>query len=482
MLIQWLIQWPTSRRLSSCVWIGGIRSWLVRPFLLVVLSTASFLGATFMAPGAQAADWLYTIRPGDKLWNLADKYCGAYTYWQDLAKHNNLSQPTRLQAGTRLRIPIEWLIEVPAAVELIYTLGDVQYIRAQNQSKTASQPAASQTIAKGSTLSIGDTLITGPESYANVRFADGSVMQIGPDSELVFDTLSAYRDTGMVDSRVRLNRGSSASEVKKQTGPGSEYRISTPLGVAAVRGTEFRTRAEAGDSFVETVGGAVEYVSGSVNTPVSKGFGLKASSQGLMVEELLEAPAFASSSIRPHASDESLRWTGVAGAAAYMVQVYSSPDLSSILTGAKVPGPEYALASLAPGNYVFGVRGIAASGLQGYEVTQAIRVKPTLTAPAGLRVWQPGLGAELRVQWDLVDGASDYRVVVTPTGGGSAIVKNTDTNELLVQDLPKETYTVSVQALDGEIASPVAPAEEQSVRRRRPWSIGGMVLALLLAI
>ena len=478
-----LIQWLPTRNLSACLFRErSIRSWLVRPFFVFVLATGGLLGTTFTAPGAHAADWLYTIRPGDKLWNLADKYCGAYTYWRDIAKHNNLSQPTRLQPGTRLRIPIEWLIEVPAAVELIYTLGDVQYIRAQNQSTTVGQPIARQPIARGSTLMVGDTLITGPESYANVRFADGSVMQVGPESELVFDTLSAYRDTGMVDSRVRLNRGSSSSEVKKQTGPGSKYRISTPLGVAAVRGTEFRTRAEAGDSFVETVGGAVEYVSGSANTPVTKGYGLKASNQGVMVEELLEAPSFVSSATRPHAGNESLRWTGVAGAAEYLVQVYSSPDLSSILTGAKVPGPEYALASLVPGNYVFGVRGIAASGLQGYEATQAITVRPTLAAPAGLRVWQPGRSSELRVQWDAVDGASDYRVVVTPTGGGAAIVETTESSELLVQNLPRETYTVSVQALDGEIESAAAPAQEQTVRRRSPWGIGGMVLALLLAI
>ena len=53
--------------------------------------------------------------------------------------------------------------------------------------------------------------ITGSESYANIQFADGSVMRISPDSEVVFDTLSAYRDTGMVDSRVRISRGSGAS-------------------------------------------------------------------------------------------------------------------------------------------------------------------------------------------------------------------------------------------------------------------------------
>ena len=73
-----------------------------------------------LAPGAHANDWIYTVRPGDKLWKLAEAYCGTHTRWSDLAAHNQLDDPTNLRAGTRLKFPLAWLTSQPAAVELIY--------------------------------------------------------------------------------------------------------------------------------------------------------------------------------------------------------------------------------------------------------------------------------------------------------------------------------------------------------------------------
>ena len=436
-------------------------------------SAANTSAAHASAAKAASADWLYTVRPGDKLWELADKYCGAHTFWQDLAKHNELSQPTRLVAGSTLRFPLQWLVEVPAAVNVIYTFGDTRYLDAGS--------TEAKTLGRGDSLTIGQTLITGSDSYANIQFADGSVMRISPDSEVVFDTLSAYRDTGMVDSRVRISRGSGASEVRPQTGPGSVYRISTPLGVAAVRGTEFRTRADGAASFVETTGGAVEYISSNGSTDVSKGFGLKSSSAGELVEELLEPPLL--NAARPYGGNESLKWAGLAGAANYLVQVYSGPDLSEVLAGASVSAPEFTLASLSPGSYVFGVRGISASGIQGFEATQSLTVLSGLAAPANLKIRQLRRQPNLNVSWQAVAGATDYRVVASPSGGGAPIVETTQSTEVQFEGLDQDTYSVSVQALNDEIeGETTSPVDKEVQPRRRFWGVGGVVLALLIAI
>lgn len=432
--------------------------------LLVGLFSAAF------APRAAAADWLYTVRPGDKLWELSDKYCGQHTFWMDLAKHNGLSQPTRLIPGSTLRFPLEWLVEVPAAVNVIYTLGDTRYRSAGVDEE--------RSLIRGNSLAIGDTLITGESSYATIRFADNSVMRIGPDSEVVFDTLSAYKDTGMVDSRVRITRGAGASEVKPQNGPGSVYRISTPLGVAAVRGTEFRTRADGDASFVETTGGAVEYISSTGTTDVTKGLGLKSSSDGVVVEELLAPPVF--NAARPYGGHESVEWVGIAGAANYLVQIYSGPDLSEVLSGASVASPEFALASLTPGNYVFGVRGVAASGLQGFEATQALTIQSSLAAPANLRLRKLRRQPNLNVSWQAVDGAADYRVVATPSGGGSPIVETTEDTQLQLQGLTDDSYSVSVQARSGQVEGETTVEETQP--RRGFWGAGGVLLAIVLAL
>ena len=269
------------------------------------------LGLLGFAPGAFANDWIYTVRPGDQLWKLAEAYCGTHTRWSDLAAHNQLDDPTNLRAGTRLKFPLAWLTSQPAAVELIYAKGEVRLVRADSSARaTASQAAANaaSTVGLGSAdpefieglpgakISAGDRLTTGDSSYATVQFADKSQMRLGPESEVVFDTLTSYGDTGMVDTRVRVLRGGAESTVSPQVGPGAVYRIGTPSGVAAVRGTTFRTRAKDDTSFIEMTEGEVQF-----DTPtgdqvdVEAGKGLVASPEGAIVEDLLSPPSFISS-------------------------------------------------------------------------------------------------------------------------------------------------------------------------------------------
>lgn len=359
------------------------------------------VAALLQAPGALAADWLYTVRPGDKLWVLADKFCGTHARWRDLAAHNQLDQPTRLQVGSQIRFPLAWLIEEAAAVRVVYTRGDVTI-----ESSGAAGSSGAQSATQGAQLGVGAKLVTGADSSANVQFADGSSLQIGPESEVVFDTLSAYRDTGMVDSRIRINRGSGSSAVKPQGGPGSVYRISTPLGVAAVRGTEFRTRSVGDASFVETIGGSVEFIAPTGSSAVERGYGLKADPQGITVEELLAAPQLAAP--RTSGGNDTIEWTALAGATSYVVKIYTGPDLDEVLTTAAVTKLQYVLPT-PPGSYSVGVSGVAVSGLMGFETTQTLIAEATTT---------------------------EYTVAIVPTSADT---------ELLLQDLDLDSSQQSVQ-------------------------------------
>ena len=424
-----------------------------------------------VANSAVAADWLYTVRPGDKLWTLAEKFCGTHTRWRDLAQHNQIPNPSYITPGSQIRFPLEWLIEEPAVVRVVYARGDVRVEKAG---------AGFEELSLGTELSIGARIVTGVHSYANVEFADGSTMQIGPESEVVFDTLSAYRDTGMVDSRVRIDRGAGSSKVEPQVGPGSVYRIATPLGVAAVRGTEFRTRSGSGASFVETVGGAVQFLAPTGNRDVNKGFGLKADASGVAVESLLEAPRLAA--LRPMGAHESLSWPALTGAVEYAVQVYAAADASQVLATARIPEPRYALADLQTGSYVFGVRGIAASGLQGIEATQVLDVQAALLTPAGITTRQPRYTKNLQVAWDSVDGAADYTVVATPQGGGAPVTRTTAATSLTLEDLPSDIWRVTVQANADDIRSEPSAEVTQRVARRDYWGLGGIFFLIALAL
>lgn len=47
----------------------------------------------------------YLVKKGDTLWDLADKRLGDGSRWKEIAKLNKVSDPRKLQIGTKLKIP-----------------------------------------------------------------------------------------------------------------------------------------------------------------------------------------------------------------------------------------------------------------------------------------------------------------------------------------------------------------------------------------
>lgn len=50
---------------------------------------------------------IYTVRYGDTLWKIAEKTTGSPSRWSDIAKLNNISDPTRLYIGQPLVLPLD---------------------------------------------------------------------------------------------------------------------------------------------------------------------------------------------------------------------------------------------------------------------------------------------------------------------------------------------------------------------------------------
>ena len=47
----------------------------------------------------------YTLRTGDRLWDIADKYLGSGKRYTEIVRLNRLSDPDHIPAGTTLRLP-----------------------------------------------------------------------------------------------------------------------------------------------------------------------------------------------------------------------------------------------------------------------------------------------------------------------------------------------------------------------------------------
>ena len=446
------------------------------------VSFALLLGLVGLVPSAWASDWIYTVRPGDQLWNLAQDYCGTHTRWRDLAAHNNLANPNALRPGARLRFPLAWLTRGPAEVELTYSKGDVQLVRAAATTDTGAR-ANTEAAAVGAKIASGDRLLTAAESFASVRFADSSQMNIGPESEVVFDTLTSYGDTGMVDTRVRVVRGGVESKVTPQVGPGAVYHIGTPLGVAAVRGTNFRTRALSDTSFVEMTEGEVEFAATAGDKlDVTQGNGLVASPQGVSVETLLDAPRFLTSAAEI-STQRPLVWQPVPGAVGYLVSVAAAASPTRNLFEQRLAATEFAPAGIGPGGYLVKVRGVAANGLEGIEGAFETKVSFTLGVPQNVRATRLPAGRSLRVTWDPVPQATAYEVQMRSVATGKVQTHTGSAESAVLEVGDGGVYEIQVVALAANTRGEASAPLEHRVARRSWWPLLlGALAAVAIAV
>lgn len=98
---------------------------------------------------------------------------------------------------------------------------------------------ATQPLALDQKIADGGQVTTGPNCWVSLNFPDGSVVTVGPSSQLVVELLE-YNRGGMWRGRsFTLNAGHMWARVSEKFGEQSRCRVHTPSSVAAVRGTRF---------------------------------------------------------------------------------------------------------------------------------------------------------------------------------------------------------------------------------------------------
>jgi hypothetical protein len=108
----------------------------------------------------------------------------------------------------------------------------------------------------GDRLRHRDVIATSANTRAAIRFTDdGSILRLSPHSQL---QLRAEGERNALVRTLELEFGEVWARVNRREG--AEFRIQTPAGVAAVKGTEFVVRVdEAGVTTVLTLEGVVEF-------------------------------------------------------------------------------------------------------------------------------------------------------------------------------------------------------------------------------
>jgi hypothetical protein len=356
---------------------------------------------------AETQDWVYTVRPGDNIWDLTERYCVSVRHWKRIQRLNNVRLDRQIPPGTKLRFPLDILKYQPATALVTQVQGTAQLIR------TGGKPAV-PLVAK-TALRSGDRIVTATGANVTLQFADGSELLVLEDSEVVMDTLSAWSTTGMVDTRVRLQGGRVDTRVKPGQGPGSRYHIITPAAVAAVRGTRFRVAADKQQplSRSEVTAGTVNVGAAGSSQDIPAGFGLVSESgkPPQPPRQLLPAPDLAATATLYRSLPLQFSWSPLPGAQGYRLQIAPNQKFETLIVDKSAGQPGVQWADLPDGRYALRVRGIDDVGLEGLDAVGVFEVdaRPFAPLPTGM-----GGGTLIRestpgFSWEAVEGVKSYR-------------------------------------------------------------------------
>lgn len=197
-----------------------------------------------------APEWIYTLTPGESFPEVAnDLLLKSYSSSQ-LLQYNAIENPATLGEGDRIRIPLSWLKRQPNPARAASVSGNVQLISGIDGRK--------RPLTNGTLIRVSDEVFSGAGA-ATIVLADGSEVRLSPNSRLIFNRLTQYGKTGMVDTRLRLNRGEVHTRVKPVIEGGARFEIETPSAVAAVRGTAFSLQTGQEGTRLQVTEGVVDF-------------------------------------------------------------------------------------------------------------------------------------------------------------------------------------------------------------------------------
>ena len=341
-------------------------------------------------PGAHAGDWYYRVRLHDNIWTLSNRYLKPSIPWQRLQTYNKVTDPYHLPPGSRLRIPVAWLRLQPAKATVVAVAGTARaYLPGQT---------SAEAITAGMKLGYGARIETAANASLTLEFADHSHVLVQAGSELTLDRMSAYGNTGMADTRLRLQHGRINNDVTPMPGNTAHFVVQTPSAISSVRGTHFRVAADDGHSQTEVLRGRVDVAGRHRHVEVNRGSGVSVlgGHRPGQVHKLLPAPSLECPSQPITRIASPMNWRALPDAVHYRVQI--APDARfQILLFDRVTDalPHASLPDLPNGDYTVRIHGIDASGLEGLDATctlhSAMHPQPPL-------VQQPQPGSRVRDQ------------------------------------------------------------------------------------
>lgn len=342
---------------------------------------------------------VYTVQRGDTLYDLSRQYLMGASATQELGKLNAIKLPRRLRIGTQLRVPRALALHDPAPLRVIAFSGPVN----------VSHETTRMAMRTGLVIGEGTQIETGRNGFVSFQAMDGSKVTLPSNTRARLTMARRYRMYAVPEVEFAVERGRGEARAEKQT-PQGQFRLRTPILVAAVRGTEFNVGHDdvAGTSTTEVNEGAVATATVANEVLVRAGNGVRAASDGTLLQaKLLPAPALIAPGKVQTDEQVAFDFSPVENGLHYRTQVARDASFLDIIAEVATDTAHAEFSELLNGTYFVRSAAIDSNGLHGSSTIQSFRRQR-----AGLKadIVQSALPGAYRFNWIVTgEGRSMFR-------------------------------------------------------------------------
>lgn len=309
-------------------------------------------------------EWHYTLRPSDNFQKVSKDILNNKYTWKDLVRHNRIDDIASLEPGSIIRVPMQWLKQQPKPAKILSIAGSAQIKRTKD--------AYFKVLKANMTIYVGDEVATKNGSLL-IQLADSSLIRLEKNSNLIFNKLSHYGKTGMVDTQLRLKKGTLSTEVAPLV-KGSTYEITTPSAVAAVRGTKFRLETSQEETKLEVTEGTVNFSHKHGNAMIKAGEGarIKQGHSSIEMSRLPAAPEMQYAEEVIKDLPTKLQWEDKSNSKSYHYELSDSQH--KLIQSAEIKKPEVTIDNVKNGDYQVAMRAINDKGFGGIDQSSKLSI------------------------------------------------------------------------------------------------------------
>jgi hypothetical protein len=375
-----------------------------------VASRADDASTEWKSVGNQEAVWTYSVLKDDSFERIYQKYLNRRANIPALSEYNHHPLIKKLQPAQIINIPVEMLRRIPTTIQVLLVYGDV--------SATNIAGGDTHQVKKDDLFVAGNSLTTGKNSLAKLLFADGSKVDIQPNSNLSIQDSYQYVGKETYVTNLKLIKGRSQVSANPEHVIGNTLKIQTPSAVAAVRGTQFRVAVDENASLQETLEGQVAFSASGQEILLAKGYGSVAEKDKAPLPPI-QLPGAVDVSALPklfeHNSAE-FDFPVQQGVTAWVGQLALDEDFTQILNEQMTQSGKMVFADLADGQYYVKLRTQDQHGLQSVDATHVFQIKVLPPEPL-VELLEPLDAAVIPLaptdlSWTSVPAATSYLVQV----------------------------------------------------------------------